>query len=151
MGLSLLATYQKYYKSYCAFIITNSFKQLKFRFIETDTNTNDHSLYYPIIISCDAISKIEIPENLFYLDYQVKISLFDGVDFIPVGIFDKLNRSVRFEKFYYLLTRQNRSIYLVIQVPKTELNLWLQFNVMFGKVYLNNEERKYVSQNLGFI
>ena len=109
-----------------------------------------HSIYYSIEKSCDAIAKIEIPEN-FVLNYQVTMSLFDGTDLVPVGTFDSSNRSVRLEQFYYLITKQYRDSFLIIQVPSLELYQWLQINLIFGQVYLDSPERRHVAQNPGFI
>ncbi len=150
LGLSLLISYPDFYKSHCAFVLINELKKLNFSFIETNESSSIHSLYYPINHFYDAIAKIEIPNN-FKLDYEVKLSLFDGVDLIPVGVFDQLNRSIRLEQSYYLLTRGSRNVFLIIQVPNTELYQWLQVNIIFGAVLLNSLERRHVAQNSGFV
>jgi hypothetical protein len=159
LGLMLLVMYPNLYKSHCSFILINTLTQLKFSFIESypagqafgeGPTSSIHSLYYSIERSCDAIAKIEIPEN-FVLNYQVTISLFDGTDLVPVGTFDSSNRSVRLEQFYYLISRGSRDTFLVIQVPSSELYQWLQINLIFGQVYLDSPERRHVAQNPGFI
>lgn len=146
IGLMLLIMYPSFYKSLCSFILFNSISQLKFSFIDSDTTSSTHSLYYPIDKTFDAIAKIEIPEN-FILNYQVKMSLFDGIDLVPVGTFDSLNKSVRLKQFYYLLPRVCRDVFLIIQVPNLELYQWLQVNLIFGQVFLDTQERRHVAQN----
>jgi len=150
LGLMLLVIYPKFYKSRCSFILTNSLHQLKFSFIETQPGTSTHSLYYHIERFFDSITKIEIPDN-FSLDYQVTMDLYDGVDLIPIGIFEHSNRSVRLDKFYYLISRQYRDSFLIINVPSSELYQWLQINLIFGSVYLDSSERRHVTQNPGFV
>ncbi len=153
LGLSLLITWPKYYKSVseCFFVLSNAISNLKFSFIVPDSdssNTSIHSLYYPIKNSSDAIAKIEIPDG-FSFNYQVTMSLFDGSSLVPVGTFDQTNRSIRFDKFYYLLPRVTRDVFLIIQVPNSELYQWLQVNLIFGEVFLDTQPRRQVAQNPG--
>jgi hypothetical protein len=157
LGLSLLITWPKYYKpvSEYFFVIFNAISNLKFSFIVPDSNsdsnssnTSIHSLYYPIKNSSDAIAKIEIPDG-FSFNYQVTMSLFDGSSLVPVGTFDQTNRSIRFDKFYYLLPRVTRDVFLIIQVPNSELYQWLQVNLIFGEVFLDTQPRRQVAQNPG--
>ncbi len=150
LGVALLVIYPKFYKSHCSFILFNSFIKLKFSFIESDPTSLTHSLYYPIENPSDAIAKIEIPDN-FVLNYQVTMSLFDGTDLIPVGTFDSSSKLARLDKFYYLLPRVCKDVFLIIQVPNSELYQWLQVNLIFGKVYLDSPERRHVAQNPEFV
>jgi hypothetical protein len=77
------------------------------------------------------------------------MSLFDGSSLVPVGTFDQTNRSIRFDKFYYLLPRVTRDVFLIIQVPNSELYQWLQVNLIFGEVFLDTQPRRQVAQNPG--
>lgn len=152
LGLMLLVTWPKYYKSVSEhfFVLANAMTNLKFSFIVPDQTTSIHSLYYPIDKPSDAIAKIKIPDD-FVFNYQVTMGLFDGTSLVPVGTFDQTNRSIRLDKFYYLLPRVSRDVFLIIQVPNSELYQWLQINLIFGQVFLDTQPRRQVAQNPGLI
>jgi hypothetical protein len=153
-GLDILCNYQNYIDKTYDFVMCNSSHKLNFSFIEENPSSTTSSIYYSMSRLADAIGRVGLSQSqldkLVNLDTNVKVSFVSingNHTLVPLGTLSFANPSINLENFYYLLTKQYSEIFLIIDVPNSQLYQWLQIDMIFGLVFFDTVQRRHIAQN----